>query len=178
MKKNILTKALCMILAFALCLTVISVPVMADDADISTQRNKIYNLTSQDKYKTDNNGYQSESESVKGLDMVVIGENLSASSLVYYDRNNYKFSKISEDMLGASFIRVVRNHSVFTDVISTTPVTKTVEGQDPVTADTFEGFSQAGKKGFRINNSLTQRPWYNGAFSAANGEPGYYEFYV
>ncbi len=142
---------------------------------ISEQPNKIYNLTSEDKYKKDNNGYQTESEVAAATGMIVIGENLSTESLAFYDRTDLKFSGISDDMINASYIRVLRNHASTTTVEASEPVTRTVEGQSPETQDKFGSISK--KYGFRTNDSLEQS-WYKGAFSADNSEPGWIEFNV
>lgn len=181
MKTNTFKKALSLILAVAMCFTVITVPVFAEDAtDITTQRNKIYNLTSQDNYKTDNNGYQTEEEAVKTTGKIVIGEWLEDGDLCWYNRGDKKFS-VSDDMIGASYIRTPRNHSHIETVNTQGTFTRTVGDGEAETKTCYNGSSSDFNKtgyGFRKNYSLDTKAWFNGAFSAQNGEPGWIEFYV
>lgn len=148
------------------------------DKAFDEQPKKIVNFTSKDAYKTDNHGYMTEAETTQALDKVVIGENLQNGSLKYYDRNNFTFSGISEDMKGATYIRVARNHSGGWSEVSS----KTRVERNGVTQDSFGGYDAKTnpwglKYGFR-KMDYSKLQFYSGAYSATNGEPGWYEFTV
>lgn len=85
------------------------------ELDFEERPNKIYNLTAKESYKTDNHGYQTDDEAVGQAGKIVIGENLSTSSLRYYDRTT-TYPKTSDDMVGASYIRLMRNYHGMYDV--------------------------------------------------------------
>ena len=131
--------------------------------------NKIYNLTAKEAYKTDDHGYQSDKEAVGQPGKIVIGENLSTSSLRYYDRTNSAFSGFSSDMAGASYIRLMRNYHGMYDV-----ATSGTFKRNGVEMTSYNGATAGNFRKFKFDTA----PFYSDEYTGIGDADGWVEFNV
>lgn len=130
--------------------------------------NKIYNLTAKEAYKTDNHGYQTDDEAKTSTGKIVIGENLSTSSLRWYDRTT-TYPKTSDDMVGASYIRLMRNYHGMYDV-----ATSGTFKRNGVEMTSYNGATTGNFRTFKYDTAA----FYSDEYTGIGDADGWVEFNV